>query len=87
MTDRITKETRKESFVATNVKPRSRMILAVMGEKEMTARDIKNALGLSDMNAVRPRLTELKDMGIIETCGKTFDYISRRTVALFRRVQ
>ena len=58
MKDQTTNETRLESFTATDVKPRSRMILAVMGNRKMTARDIKDALGFSDMNSVRPRPAE-----------------------------
>ena len=87
MTDIITKETREESFIKTDRNNRQRAILEVLGEKEMTARQIRDDLGFTDMNAVRPRLTELRDMGLIETCGKAYDYDSRRNVALFRRVQ
>jgi len=57
-----------------------------MGDKEMTARMIATELGFSDMNAVKPRLTELKNKGIIEASGKAYDALTKRSVALFRKV-
>ena len=52
----------------------------------MTARQIASKMGFNDLNMVRPRLTELRDSGVIETVGKAYDTTSKRHVALFRKV-
>lgn len=82
----ITEETRLESYLKTPTSKRQNMILECMGTREMTARMIATELGFSDMNAVKPRLTELKDKGIIEATGKAYDSLTKRSVAVFRRV-
>lgn len=81
----ITEETRLESYIQRPVN-RYTMILECMGDKEMTARMIATELGFSDMNAVKPRLTELKNKGIIEATGKAYDALTKRSVAVFRKV-
>lgn len=83
----ITKETRLESYFKAPMGQRQRMILEVLGDKEMTANEIRKALGFSDLNAVRPRLTELKDKGIIEAVGKKWDKDTERNVAVFKKVE
>lgn len=82
----ITEETRLESYLKTPTSERQRMILECLGNREMTARMIATELGFSDMNAVKPRLTELKSKGHIEAVGKAYDALTQRTVAVFRRV-
>lgn len=82
----ITTETRLESFLKTPTNKREQMILEALGAGEMTARQIAYKLGFSDLNAVRPRLTELKEKGIVEASGKAYDNLTQRNVALFRRV-
>ena len=81
----ITKETRQEAYV---VRPATRAveILKVLGYREMTAREIAYELGFTDLNAVKPRLTELKDIGVIEAVGKKLDHITNRNVAIWRRI-
>ena len=81
----ITKETRLESYIKTKVTGRQKKVLDALGDKEMTARMIAAELGYSDMNAVRPRITELKELGVIEACGKAYDQTTKRNVALFKR--
>ena len=83
----ITKETRLESYFKAPMGQRQRMILEVLGDKEMTANEIRKALGFSDLNAVRPRLTELKDKGLIEAVGKKWDKDTERNVAVFKKVE
>lgn len=86
----ITEETRRESYFITKEKvtdKRSKEILKVLGNKEMTANEIRKVLGYSDLNAVRPRLTELKDKGIIEAVGKKYDKDTKRSVAMFKVVK
>ena len=81
----ITKETRQEAYV---VRPATRAveILKVLGDREMTAREISYELGFSDLNAVKPRLTELKEIGVIEAVGKKLDHITNRNVAIWRKI-
>ena len=56
----ITQETRRESNRKTDRETRYQKILAVLEPGvELTAREIKDALGLDDMDAVRPRLIGL----------------------------
>ena len=83
----ITKETRKESHILTDKKTRYNDILKVLGDKEMTSNEIKKALGFKDLNAVRPRITELKNKGVIEAVGKKYDKETERNVAVFRRAE
>lgn len=79
----ITKECRKESYI---LRPFTRQanILDVMGNREMTAREICNEMGMVDMNYVRPRLTELVEKGFIEVTGKARDGFTNRTVSVFK---
>ena len=80
----ITKETRQEAYV---VRPATRAveILKVLGDREMTAREIAYELGFTDLNAVKPRLTELKDIGVISPVRKQLDLTTKRNVAVWRR--
>lgn len=38
-----------------------------------TDRQVMHGLGFTDMNAVRPRITELLDMGLLRECGRVVD--------------
>lgn len=49
-----------------------------------TDRDICRRLGYSDMNAVRPRLTELIAGGWVEECGSVRCPVTGKTVRLVR---
>lgn len=89
-----TKETRRESYdaILPKVKERARLILETLGSKEMTVSEITEELVNSgkipyfNRNYVAPRLTELKDMGIVETCGRRKATRSDATEAVWRRV-
>jgi len=89
-----TKETRRESYdaILPKVKERARLILETLGSKEMTVSEIAEELVSSgkipyfNRNYVAPRLTELKDMGIVETCGRRKATRSDATEAVWRRV-
>lgn len=80
----ITKETRFESYIARPI--RANEILELLGDDELTARQIMQKSKYSDMNAIRPRLTELKALGKIEAVGKAYDKATKRNVAVFRVV-
>lgn len=81
----ITEETRLESYINTPTSERKRMILTILGDKQMTARMIAYALGFRDLNAVKPRLTELKKEGRVKVVGKAYDATTDRRVAVFQR--
>lgn len=89
-----TKETRRESYdaILPKVKERARLILETLGSKEMTVSEITEELVNTgkipyfNRNYVAPRLTELKDMGIVETCGRRKATRSDATEAVWRRV-
>ena len=83
----ITKQTRNASYRKLNPLARQAKILEVLGNKEMTSREIATLLGYTDMNAVRPRITELVAMGKIEVCGAVNDPVTGRTVATYRRTK
>ena len=95
MTDRTTKETRRESYdaILPKVKDRARMVLEALGDKEMTASELTEelvrtgAIPYFNRNYVAPRLTELKDMGVVETCGRRKATRSDATEAVWRRVK
>lgn len=83
----ITAETRRESNRKTDKITRQLMILNALGNEEMTAREIAYKLHFSDLNAVKPRLTELTKLGMIETAGKKYDSVTDRSVAVYRRTE
>lgn len=88
-----TKETRKASYEAVlpKVKDRSRLILETLGTRSMTVSEITDELVAAgripyyNRNYVAPRLSELKDMGIVETCGRRKSTRSDATEAVWRR--
>lgn len=92
-TDKITKGTRRESYEAVlpKVKDRARLILETLGGRSMTVSEITDELVAAgeipyyNRNYVAPRLTELKDMGIVETCGRRKSTRSTATEAVWRR--
>ncbi len=91
--DKTTKQTRKESYEAVlpKVKDRSRLILETLGSREMTVSEITDELVSSgripyyNRNYVAPRLSELKDMGVVETCGRRKSTRSDASEAIWRR--
>ena len=92
--DRTTRETRRASYdaVLPKVKDRARLILDTLSNREMTVSEITDELVAAgtipyyNRNFVAPRLTELKDMGVVETCGRRKSTRSPATEAVWRRV-
>lgn len=92
--NQTTKATRRESYEAVlpKVNNRARLILETLGGKEMTVSEITEELVSSgkipyfNRNYVAPRLTELKDMGVVETCGRKKATRSDAAEAIWRRV-
>ena len=76
--DQITKTTRRQSYDAVLPKTakRSRLILETLGDRQMTASEITEELVKNgtipyfNRNFVAPRLTELKELEVIETVGR-----------------
>lgn len=95
MNDTITKETRRQSYdaIVPKVKERARLVLETLGNREMTVSEITEELVKTgkipyfNRNYVAPRLTELKDMGIVETCGRRKATRSDATEAVWRRTE
>ena len=85
--NRITEQTRFESYLLRPTTTRQKDILEVLGFREMTARQIAYALGFQDLNAVKPRLTELQKEGKVEVIRKTKDLATNRSVAVWKAVR
>lgn len=81
----VTKETRLDSYLTRPINPRSRQILYTLGNRTMTARQLAYEMGFKDLNAVKPRLTELQEQGRIVAVSKTKDSLTGRTVAVWRK--
>lgn len=91
--NKTTKETRRASYEAVLPKAnkRCRLILEILGNRSMTVSEITDELVDSgripyyNRNYVAPRLTELKDMGVVETCGRRKSTKSESLEAVWRR--
>lgn len=83
--DRTTRETRRQSYDAVLPKreKRCRLILETLGDREMTASEIP----YFNRNYVAPRLTEMKQMGILKTVGRRKATRSDATEAVWARAQ
>ena len=79
----ITEETRLESYLQRPA-TRAQDILRFMGHDAMTARQIAYGMGYTDLNAVKPRLSELKAARRIEAVGKAYDNATKRKVAVYK---
>lgn len=90
-----TAETRRESYeaITTETSKRGALILDVLGDKQMTVDEIVNELIARreilhfDRNFVAPRLTELKEAGIVKTIGKRKSARTGKNVAVWARVK
>lgn len=88
----ITEETRRESYQLVDTQTLYQKIVSQFKAtgKSYTARDLAVILyeqGLVQFpmrQAVAPRLTELEACGTLEVCGKAYDELTRRKVALYR---
>ena len=91
--DAITRKTRRASYdaVQPKIQERSRLILETLGSREMTVSEITDELVSQgkipyfNRNYVAPRLTELKEDGIVETCGRRKSTRSGANEAVWRR--
>lgn len=93
--DAITKETRNEGYQESLVfrQDRAKVILEVLGVRELTVDEIvdelieRGVIPHYNRNYVAPRLTELEEMGIVETVGKRQARYSNKQIAIYRRVE
>lgn len=84
----ICKETRRESYKALKPNTRYTQILDVLKDgAELTAREIMQKLNFTEGNKVKPRITELKEMHLVEAIGKRKCSVTKRTVTVFRIVE
>lgn len=91
---KTTRETRRASYEAVlpKVNKRSGLILKTLGDKAMTVSEITDELVEAghipyyNRNYVAPRLTELKEMSIVETCGRRQSTRSSAHEAVWRRI-
>ena len=70
------------SAVLPSIGQRHQEIIDILEDTSMTDRQIAEALGYSDLNAVRPRITELVQGGILRECGTTTCETTGRPVRL-----
>ena len=84
--DATTRDTRLESYRALGEEreKRQKLILEYIREHgPSTSREIAYGLGFSDLNAVKPRLTELKARGRVEVVGAKVDMVTERRVSVW----
>lgn len=78
----ITAETRREAHreIKRKAPPRWAMIYNYLREKgPSTNEEIRDGLGLRDMNDVRPRVNELMEKGLVREAGKRVGRTGRRS--------
>uniref|UniRef100_A0A6H1ZF85 Uncharacterized protein n=1 Tax=viral metagenome TaxID=1070528 RepID=A0A6H1ZF85_9ZZZZ len=73
-----------EALTTTDIHTRLVEVLKTYTDlaRPITDREVARYLDYPDMNAVRPRITELKNLNIIEECGKVKDEITGKKVRL-----
>lgn len=70
-----------ECYHSLNLSERQAIVYgAFVGAIFLTDRQAKERLGEADMNAVRPRITEMVDSGVLVECGKMKDEVTGKTV-------
>ena len=87
----ITFETRRESLESIDKNKRYKEILEVLGNNEMTAKEIavemenRGYIPTSERNFVSPRLTEMSIDGRVEPTGKRKCTFTGRMVTTYRK--
>ena len=75
----------REAYQSLDVGRRQAFVMQAYAERgAMTDRGVCSILGFSDMNAVRPRITELVIAGQLIECGKVRDAETNRKVRVCR---
>jgi hypothetical protein len=80
-------------FIKPTIPARRQLILDVLGNKQMTTRELAYAVHKYtrgkvsiDMNSVRPRVSEMVDAGILQECGTKKCRWTNKTVAIYERI-
>lgn len=79
----IPEETRRESYQARPIARKKEIIKFVAG-RDMTSRQIAYGMGYTDLNAVKPRISEMRKTGEAVPIDKVIDEESGRKVTLWR---
>ena len=85
----ISARCRRESLAKVDMPTRKEKILAVLEagpEDGMTAREVMQALGYTDMNSVRPRLSDLDREGMVIQAGKREDTLTVINTTVYKIV-
>lgn len=86
--NRTAKECQLEAYRRLRPGGRQWLIYGILEQYgAMTAREVCSKLGSDDMNYVRPRLTELVQMGKIEIIGKKRDEITDRSTSIYQVIR
>jgi hypothetical protein len=91
-TSAITKATRINSYKKTEKQPMRQLVVEVLGDKELTAREIAiemHARGLIPYPAravIQPRVTELVEAGELVAVSEKMDEATNRKVAVYKVV-
>ncbi|HWS31019.1 MAG TPA: DNA gyrase [Clostridia bacterium] len=80
----IAHQMRLGSMLKTDKRSRQQMILGVLN-RPMTAREIAHQLGYYDLNAVKPRITELVQAGTLFEAGSKHDIYTDRNVTIYAK--
>lgn len=89
----VTLETRADAEVSVDKNKRYKQILEILGDKEMTAKEIavemynKGYTPSTERNFSQPRLNELMNKRIVEPIGKKKCKYTGRTVAVYKKVE
>ena len=78
-----------EGLLDSSFSKREALILDALKDLgSATDREILDQLLFNDMNAVRPRITELiNDAGILEECGHKYDSYTEKNVRIVRIIK
>ena len=95
MSDIVARGNRKEAWDKIHIKEndRRRVVLEILGDKEMTVSEIvdalmdKKILKYPNRNYVAPRVTELKDMGVLVEAGTRISQYSNRKETVWKRAE
>lgn len=89
----ITLDTRADAEASVDKNKRYKQILEILGDKEMTAKEIavemynKGYTPSTERNFSQPRLNELMNKRIVEPIGKKKCKYTGRTVAVYKKVE
>lgn len=89
----ITQATRREAheFIARKRDDRCEQILEVLGDRQLTVSEIvqelldKGVIKYYDRNFVAPRLTEMREAGLVKVVGKRPCIMSGKNIAVWAR--